>query len=128
MTNPGGERSRTERVAGSDAAVSALNVIKQRDRVVVVTDGAVWDVRTGVIAGFPCKQATLPSHPAVLATRGARAIGMTQPEAMALVIRCARDSMPPLLWYSPQPCLLYQKSEQRVSFTRRRWRRHNRED
>jgi predicted transcriptional regulator len=28
--------------------------------------------------------------------RGAMAIGMIRPQAMALVIRCARDSMPPL--------------------------------
>jgi hypothetical protein len=51
--------------------MSALNVIRQRDRVTVITDGAVWDVNTGVLQGFPAKQATLPSMPAVLATRGA---------------------------------------------------------
>jgi len=51
--------------------MSALNVIRQRDRVVLVTDGAVYDTSTGVVQGFPAKQITLPSLPAVLATRGA---------------------------------------------------------
>lgn len=51
--------------------MSAINVIRQRDRVVLVTDGAVWDVNAGIIRGFPAKQATLPSLPAVFATRGA---------------------------------------------------------
>jgi hypothetical protein len=51
--------------------MSALNVVKQRDRVVLVTDGAVWDVNAGVLQGFPAKQATMPSLPAVFATRGA---------------------------------------------------------
>ena len=51
--------------------MSALNVIRQRDRVVLVTDGAVWDVNAGIILGFPAKQVTLPSLPAVFATRGA---------------------------------------------------------
>jgi hypothetical protein len=50
--------------------MSALNIIKQRDRVVLVTDGAAWDVNTGILRGFPTKQATLPSLPAVFATRG----------------------------------------------------------
>ena len=51
--------------------MSALNVIKQRDRVILSTDGAVYDMNTGVVQGFPAKQITLPSLPAVLATRGA---------------------------------------------------------
>jgi len=51
--------------------MSSLNVVKQRDRVVLITDGAVYDMSTGIVQGFPAKQATLPSLPAVLATRGA---------------------------------------------------------
>ena len=51
--------------------MSALNVVRQKNRVILVTDGAVWDVSTGILDGFPAKQATLPSLPAVLATRGA---------------------------------------------------------
>jgi hypothetical protein len=50
--------------------MSALNVVKQRDRVVLVTDGACWDVNTGLLRGFPTKVATLPALPAVFATRG----------------------------------------------------------
>ena len=51
--------------------MSALNVVVQGDRVVLVTDGAVYDMSTGVVQGFPAKQIALPSLPAVLATRGA---------------------------------------------------------
>jgi len=51
--------------------MSALNIVKQRDRVVLVTDGAVYDMSTGVVQGFPAKQTTMPSLPGVLATRGA---------------------------------------------------------
>jgi hypothetical protein len=50
--------------------MSALNIICQRDRVIMVTDGACWDVNTGIVSGYPCKQATMPVLPAVLATRG----------------------------------------------------------
>jgi hypothetical protein len=34
--------------------MSALNIIKQRDRVVLVTDGAVWDVNAGVVHSLCC--------------------------------------------------------------------------
>jgi hypothetical protein len=50
--------------------MSAINVIRQRDRVVLVTDGAVWDVNAGIVVGFPTKAAAIPSWPGVLATRG----------------------------------------------------------
>jgi hypothetical protein len=36
--------------------MSALNVVLQRDRVVLVTDGAAWDQHTGIVQGFPNKQ------------------------------------------------------------------------
>jgi hypothetical protein len=29
--------------------MSAINVIRQRDRVVLVTDGAAWDVNAGIV-------------------------------------------------------------------------------
>jgi hypothetical protein len=51
--------------------MSAINVIRQRDRVVLVTDGAVWDVNAGIVV--PTKAAAIPSWPGVLATRGAPA-------------------------------------------------------
>jgi hypothetical protein len=50
--------------------MSALNVVKQRDRVVLVTDAAAFDMKTGVIQGFPTKQVAIPSWPGVFATRG----------------------------------------------------------
>jgi hypothetical protein len=50
--------------------MSSLNLIRQRNRVIVATDGAVYDTNTGVVLGFPAKQSTLPSLPAVFATRG----------------------------------------------------------
>jgi hypothetical protein len=62
------------KVSGIESAhMSAINVIRQRDRVVLVTDGAVWDVNTGIVVGFPTKAAAIPSWPGVLATRGAPA-------------------------------------------------------
>src|SRR5262245_35068723 len=51
--------------------MSALNVVKQKDRIVVVTDGLTYDGNTGVVRGFQSKQATLPSLPCVIATQGA---------------------------------------------------------
>jgi hypothetical protein len=33
--------------------MSAINVIRQRDRVVLFTDGAVWDGNAGIVVGFP---------------------------------------------------------------------------
>jgi hypothetical protein len=33
--------------------MSAINLIRQRDRVVLVTDGAVWDVNAGIVVGLP---------------------------------------------------------------------------
>jgi hypothetical protein len=69
-----GAASKSAAPPGVDArdrdAMSALNIIKQRDRVVLATDGAVYDVGTGALQGFPAKQATMPSLPAVFATRG----------------------------------------------------------
>jgi hypothetical protein len=53
--------------------MSAINVIRQRDRVVLVTDGAAWDVNAGIVVGFPTKAAAIPSWPGALATRGAPA-------------------------------------------------------
>jgi len=37
--------------------MSAINAIRQRDRVVLVTDGAVWHVNAGIVVGFPTKAA-----------------------------------------------------------------------
>jgi hypothetical protein len=53
--------------------MSATNVIKQRDRVVLVTDAAAFDGNTGIIVGFPTKAAAILSWPGVLATRGNQA-------------------------------------------------------
>ena|SRR5215467_2418777 len=50
--------------------MSALNVVKQKDRVVLITDGAVYDVNTGVIRGFPTKAVAVPSWPGVVAVQG----------------------------------------------------------
>jgi len=51
--------------------MSALNVIVQRDRVVVVTDAAAYDANSGIVMGFGVKQAAIASWPGALATRGA---------------------------------------------------------
>jgi hypothetical protein len=51
--------------------MSAINVVKQRDRVVLATDGGAYKMDSGVLFGFPAKQATVPSWPGVVATRGA---------------------------------------------------------
>ena len=70
--------------------MSALNVVKQRDRVILSTDGAVYDMNTGVVQGFPAKQITLPSLPAMLAytaSNGARII------IVETASRFARDLM-----------------------------------
>jgi hypothetical protein len=76
--------------------MSAINVIRQRDRVILVTDGAVWDVNAGIIQGFPAKQATLPSLPAVFATRGAPLA--TPVFAFLLGYRFRPDLVPDARW------------------------------
>src|SRR5262245_18497962 len=51
--------------------MSALNVVKLRDRVIVVTDAASYSADSGIVMGFGVKQATLPHLPAVIGVRGA---------------------------------------------------------
>lgn len=50
--------------------MTAINIIRQRDRVHVVTDAACWDSE-GIVVGFWPKAFSLPHMPAVIATRGA---------------------------------------------------------
>lgn len=49
--------------------MSAINVVKQRDRIIVATDTASWNMR-GVIMGFWPKCYAVPHMPAVLSFRG----------------------------------------------------------
>src|SRR5262245_24795525 len=50
--------------------MSALNIVKQRDRVVVVTDGAAYDSESGVVGAFPTKTIAVPSWPGAVICRG----------------------------------------------------------
>jgi len=53
--------------------MSSLNVVKQRDRVVLITDGAVYDMSTGIVQGFPAKisEAEISVRPGDPGTAGA---------------------------------------------------------
>jgi hypothetical protein len=61
------------KVSGIESThMSAINVVRQRDRVVLVTDGAVWDVNAGIVVGFPTKAAAILTEIALPATRARR--------------------------------------------------------
>jgi hypothetical protein len=74
----------------------ADHILQAADIVTLARTGVEIDYRGDVIDAHMPEMPTRFARQLTQILRGARAIGMTQPEAMSLVIRCARDSMPPL--------------------------------
>src|SRR5262245_34667724 len=71
-------------------------ILQAADIVTLARTGVEIDYRGDVIDAHAPEMPTRFARQLTQVLRGARAIGMDAPEAMELVIRCARDSMPPL--------------------------------
>jgi hypothetical protein len=71
-------------------------ILQAADIVTLARTGVEIDYRGDVIDAHAPEMPTRFARQLTQVLRGARAIGMDAPEAMDLVIRCARDSMPPL--------------------------------
>jgi len=97
----------SEAVAGLISHVSAAQaddmteeqvdqILQAADIVTLARTGVEIDYRGDVIDAHAPEMPTRFARQLTQVLRGARAIGMGPSEAMELVIRCARDSMPPL--------------------------------
>jgi hypothetical protein len=71
-------------------------ILQAADIVTLARTGVEIDYRGDVIDAHAPEMPTRFARQLTQVLRGALAIGMARPEAMTLVIRCARDSMPPL--------------------------------
>jgi hypothetical protein len=71
-------------------------ILEAANIVTLARTGVEIDYRGDVIDAHAPEMPTRFARQLTQVLRGARAIGMKPPEAMELVIRCARDSMPPL--------------------------------
>ena len=74
----------------------AEQILLAANIVTLARTGVEIDYRGDIIDAHMPEMPTRFARQLTQVLRGARAIGMSQQEAMALVIRCARDSMPPL--------------------------------
>lgn len=72
------------------------HILQAADIVTLARTGVEIDYRGDIIDAHAPEMPTRFAKQLTQIMRGGLAIGMTRPEAMALVIRCARDSMPPL--------------------------------
>src|SRR5262249_59011422 len=72
------------------------HILQAADIVTLARTGVEIDYRGDIIDAHAPEMPTRFAKQLSQIMRGALAIRMTRPEAMALVIRCARDSMPPL--------------------------------
>jgi hypothetical protein len=72
------------------------HILQAADIVTLARTGVEIDYRGNVIDAHMPEMPTRFARQLTQVLRGAQAIGMTRAEAMALAIRCARDSMPPL--------------------------------
>jgi predicted transcriptional regulator len=97
----------SEAVAGLVSHVSASQpddmtddqvdqILQAADIVTLARTGVEIDYRGDVIDAHAPEMPTRFARQLTQVLRGAQAIGMDASEAMELVIRCARDSMPPL--------------------------------
>ena len=71
-------------------------ILRAADIVTLARTGVEIDYRGDIIDAHMPEMPTRFAKQLTQILRGARGIGMSGPAAMALVIRCARDSMPPL--------------------------------
>jgi hypothetical protein len=71
-------------------------ILQAADIVTLARTGVEIDYRGDVIDAHAPEMPTRFARQLTQVLRGALAIGMARPEAMTLVIRCARNSMPPL--------------------------------
>jgi hypothetical protein len=71
-------------------------ILRAADIVTLARTGVETDYRGDIIDAHAPEMPTRFSKQLTQIMRGGLAIGMSQAEAMALVIRCARNSMPPL--------------------------------
>lgn len=71
-------------------------ILEAADIVTLARTGVVVDYRGDIIDAHAPEMPTRFAKQLTLIFRGALAIGMTRSEAVALAVRCARDSMPPL--------------------------------
>jgi len=71
-------------------------ILEAADIVTLARTGVELDYRGNVIDAHAPEMPTRFAKQLKMIMRGALAIGMTREEALGLVIRCARDSMPPL--------------------------------
>lgn len=71
-------------------------ILKAADAVTLTRTGVDYDYRGGVIDAHAPEMPTRFAKQLVQLMRGACAIGLPRDEALALTLRCARDSMPPL--------------------------------
>jgi hypothetical protein len=71
-------------------------ILLAADIVTLARTGVETDYRGNIIDAHAPEMPTRFAKQLAQVMRGALAIGMDRPEAMALVIRCARNSMPPL--------------------------------
>jgi hypothetical protein len=96
-----------EAVAGLVSQVSAdhscaladeetTRILLAADIVTLARTGVETDYRGNIIDAHAPEMPTRFAKQLAQIMRGALAVGMNRPEAMALVIRCARNSMPPL--------------------------------
>src|SRR5262249_12498386 len=74
----------------------AHRIVQAADIVTLARTGIELDYRGDVIDAHAPEMPTRFAKQLFQIMRGARAVGMSQQAAMGLVIRCARDSMPPL--------------------------------
>jgi hypothetical protein len=71
-------------------------ILLAADIVTLARTGVETDYRGNIIDAHAPEMPTRFAKQLAQVMRGALAVGMDRPEAMALVIRCARNSMPPL--------------------------------
>ena len=80
-----------------DLAHDEMNrIVRAADIVTLARTGVTTDYRGDIIDAHAPEMPTRFAKQLTQIVRGALAIGMARPRAMALAIRCARNSMPPL--------------------------------
>ena len=80
-----------------DLAQDEMNrIVRAADIVTLARTGVTTDYRGDIIDAHAPEMPTRFAKQLTQIVRGALAIGMARPRAMALAIRCARNSMPPL--------------------------------
>jgi hypothetical protein len=101
-TEPEMRRELAEAVAGLISQVCDLTneettrILQAADITTLARTGVETDYRGDIIDAHAPEMPTRFAKQLAQVMRGGLAIGMRRPEAMALAIRCARNSMPPL--------------------------------